>query len=128
MNLLLDTHTFIWWASAPSSLSKKAFRACVNEKNNLILSVVSAWEMQVKQQLGKLELEYPVKELISLQQEENDLHILPVSLDHVLNLDNLPLHHRDPFDRMLIAQAMQERLLLVSRDNVFSKYPVQLLW
>ena len=86
MKLLLDTNTIIWWASEPERLSPKVLIACENGKNDLILSTASAWEMQIKIQLGKLELETPLKDLISRQQETNNLRILPVILSPVLDL------------------------------------------
>jgi len=128
MNLLLDTHTFIWWACEPEKFSKKVLRACENKTNDLILSVASVWEMQIKLQLGKLELGHPLKDLISKQQDTNNLQILSISLSHVLALENLPAHHRDPFDRLLIAQAIEENLRLVSKDRVFSHYSVESFW
>lgn len=128
MKLLLDTHTFIWWANEPGKLSKKVLEACENEKNDLILSVVSVWEMQIKIQLGKLELKHPLKRLITKQVNTNKLQILPVTLAHVLALEKLPNHHHDPFDRLLIAQSKNEKLLLVSKDSIFSNYSVKLFW
>lgn len=128
MKLLLDTHTFIWWASEPGNLSKKSLAALENEKNDIILSVVSVWEMQIKIQLGKLKLNHPLGDLILKQQNSNDIQILPVSLEHVLALENLPAFHRDPFDRLLIIQAIQEKFLLVSKDKIFQQYPVKLFW
>lgn len=128
MKLLLDTHTFIRWASEPGNLSKKVLDVLENKKNDIILSVASVWEMQIKIQLGKLKLSYPLRDLILKQQNSNDIQILPVSLEHVLALDSLPAPHRDPFDRLLIIQAMQEKLLLVSKDKIFQQYPVKLYW
>jgi len=128
MKLLLDTHTFIWWANEPEKLSEKVVAACRDSNNTLILSVVSAWEMQIKMQLGKLKISRPIEELIKTQQQTNGLHVLPVELAHVLNLNNLPSHHKDPFDRLLIAQATIEGATLVSVDPAFSSYSVQLLW
>ena len=128
MKLLLDTHTFIWWASAPEKLSEKALASCKNRDNILILSVASVWEMQIKQQLGKLKLDIPLITLIETQKDTNDLQVLPIHLTHTLALDNLPTHHKDPFDRLLITQANIEDAYLVSKDGIFSKYPVKLLW
>jgi PIN domain nuclease of toxin-antitoxin system len=128
MKLLLDTHTFIWWVSEPGKLSKRALKACENKKNELILSVVSVWEMQIKIQLKKLRLKHSLTDLIIRQQTANDLQILPVSLEHVLALENLPSHHRDPFDRLLIAQSMQEQLQLVSKDKIFKQYSIKPVW
>lgn len=128
MKLLLDTHTFIWWVSESEKLPKLVQTSFRAPDNSLILSVVSAWEMQIKLQLGKLQFNTPLKTLIGNQQRTNNLQILPVRLAHVWALDSLPLHHRDPFDRLLIAQANVEDAFLVSRDEAFSDYPVKLLW
>lgn len=127
MKLLLDTHTFIWWADQPEKLSPDALSALEDEANELLLSVASVWEMQIKIQLGKLKLSLPLKELIKNQQEANDLTISPVALAHVLALDALPYHHKDPFDRLLIAQSIEEGLTIVTADSQFSAYSVKLL-
>ena len=128
MKLLLDTHTFMWWASEPEKLSKQVLNLCKNRENRLILSVAIVWEMQIKLQLGKLKLDIPLKDLIESQQRTNDLQILHIHLAHVLALDNLLPHHKDPFDRLLIAQANVEDIFLVSRDGIFSSYLVKLIW
>lgn len=128
MKLLLDTHTFIWWDSEPAKLSTSALSACQDQANTLILSVVSVWEIQIKSQLGKLKLNLPLSEIIQSQRQMNNVQILTVELDHVLELQNLPYHHKDPFDRLLIAQTNVEDMLLVSGDSVFSEYPINLIW
>ena len=127
MKLLLDTHIFIWWADQPEKLSHAALSALEDEANELLLSVASVWEMQIKIQLGKLKLSVPLKELVKTQQETNDITISSVALTHVLALDALPFHHKDPFDRLLIAQNIEEDLTLVSADSQFSAYAVKLL-
>ena len=127
MKLLLDTHIFIWWVDQPEKLSLAAPSALEDEANELLLSVASVWEMQIKIQLGKLKLSLPLKELINNQQETNDLTVSPVALTHVLALDSLPFHHKDPFDRLLIAQSIEEGVTIVSADSQFSAYPVKLL-
>jgi PIN domain nuclease of toxin-antitoxin system len=127
MKLLLDTHIFIWWADQPEKLSPTALSALEDEANELLLSVASVWEMQIKIQLGKLKLSLPLKELIKSQQETNELTLLPVALTHVLALDALPLHHKDPFDRLLIAQSTEEDLTLVTADSQLSAHPAKLL-
>jgi PIN domain nuclease of toxin-antitoxin system len=96
--------------------------------NNLLLSVASIWEMQIKLQLGKLKLDEPLRTFIDYQQQADDLRILPITIEHVFALDNLPLHHKDPFDRIIIAQANVEELFVVSKDEIFSSYPVKLIW
>src|SRR5438067_10689879 len=108
MRLLLDTHTFIWWSGSSSSLSSCALSLCKDPANTLLLSVVSVWEMQIKHQAGKLQLTVPLDQLIAGHQQSNNLQVLPVELAHVLALDTLPTHHKDPFDRLLIAQAKVE--------------------
>jgi PIN domain nuclease of toxin-antitoxin system len=127
MKLLLDTHVFIWWANEPEKLSQKALAGLLETSNDLILSVVSAWEIQIKIQLGKLRLRQSLAELVKSQRETNELQILPLELGHVLTLDTLPFHHKDPFDRLLIAQCVSERLTLVTADDSFSAYSVKLL-
>ncbi len=128
MKLLLDTHTFIWWFDEPEKLTAKALALLADRNHSLILSIASAWEMQIKIQLGKLKFAVPLRELIETQEQTNGLKMLPVGLEHVLALDALPPHHKDPFDRLLIAQANVEDASLVSGDPVFSSYPVKLLW
>lgn len=108
MKVLLDTHAFIWWDSDPTKLSPQACAVCEDRTNVVLLSVASAWEMQSKLQLGKLDLRLPLAEVIASQQQTNHLQVLPVALGHVLALQNLPAHHKDPFDRLLIAQANEE--------------------
>ena len=128
MKLLLDTHVFIWWDSEPARLSPRALALCQDPQNTLLLSVVSLWEMQIKLQLGKLKLALPLKEIVQGQRRTNDVEILPVTLDHVLGLENLPPYHKDPFDRLLVAQAIVEEAVLVSADPNIAKYPVQIVW
>ena len=127
MKLLLDTHIFIWWADQPEKLTPDALSALENEANDLLLSVASVWEMQIKTQLGKLKLRLPLKELVKNQEDTNDLTVSPVTLTHVLALDTLPFHHNDPFDRLLIAQSIAEELTIVTADSQFSAYSVKLL-
>jgi PIN domain nuclease of toxin-antitoxin system len=127
MRLLLNTHTFLWLDSSPEKLSNTALAACEDPANQLYLSVVSAWEIQIKQQIGRLQLDVPLDQMIQGQQATNDLHILPVALHHVYALDELPLYHNDPFDRLLIAQAKAEQVWLVSIDSQFEPYPVTVI-
>ncbi|MEE4355963.1 MAG: type II toxin-antitoxin system VapC family toxin [Desulfococcaceae bacterium] len=124
----MDTHTFIWWVSSPEKLSENALAAYENRENSLFLSFASIWEMQIKVQIGKLRLPLHLKELVEEQKSVNDLRILPISLSHIYRLENLPIHHKDPFDRMLISQSIEENLLLVSKDSVFADYEVNVLW
>ena len=122
MNLLLDTHTFIWLDSAPEKLSKTALDFCKNKNNTLYLSAVSVWEMQIKHQLGKLDFKIAMAEMIQTQQQENDLKILDIRLKHIYQLKNLAPHHNDPFDRLLLSQSSIEDMSLISADSKFSRY------
>jgi len=128
MKLLLDTHAFIWWDSEPDRLPSLVREHCLDRGNMVLLSVASVWEIQIKRQLGKLKLRMPLPEVVKGQQETNGLLILPITLVHVLELDSLPAHHKDPFDRLLIAQARAENAILVSGDSIFASYGVSLLW
>ena len=94
----------------------------------MLFSVASAWEMQIKIQLGKLKLGLPLAELIENQQRVNSLEILHIGLEHVLALDQLPSVHKDPFDRLLVAQAQMEGARLVTNDPVMANYPVEVIW
>jgi PIN domain nuclease of toxin-antitoxin system len=128
MRLLLDTHTFIWWDIEPARLSLRALALCQDSNNQLVLSVASVWEMEVKIQLGKLRFEKPLMDMISEQQRTNQIEILAVTLPHALALETLPMAHRDPFDRLLIAQAKVEGISFISRDAEFAAYPIVVEW
>jgi len=128
VRLLLDTHCFLWLNSEPDRVSRDAMAACRDEANALHLSLVSLWEIQIKQQLGKLNLAVPWTSMVETQQQANGLQTLPLSVAQIQALQQLPPHHRDPFDRMLIAQARSEGMTLVSADQSFAAYEVPVLW
>ena len=128
MNLLLDTQAFLWLDSDQAKLSAPARQACANPENTLWLSVASAWEMQIKTALGKLRLTRPLGQIIAEQQTANGLQVLSVNLAHVLALQALPPRHKDPFDRLLIAQAKSEGWDIVSKDPEFAAYGVPVIW
>lgn len=128
MKLLLDTHVFIWWDSEPGKLSARAFELCQDLENQLILSVASLWEIQIKSQLGKIKLKIPLAKLVEGQQNSNGLSLMPVNATHVYALGNLPSVHKDPFDRLIVAQARVESLCLISHDTILKKYPVDIRW
>jgi PIN domain nuclease of toxin-antitoxin system len=125
MRLLLDTQIFIWWDSAAERLPGGILQLCEDESNTLVLSVASIWEMQIKTQLGKLDLDRPLKQIIHDQQNENRVELLPVQAVHVYSLQVLPLHHKDPFDRLLIAQSITEGMPILSVDSQYRQYQVQ---
>ena len=121
-------HTFIWWNGDPTQLSPTAFASCSDSTNELLLSVASLWEIQIKHQIGKLTLRLPITEIIANQQTRNGIVILPIIAAHIFALDSLPTPHKDPFDRILIAQALSEGATIVSMDPIFASYPINLLW
>ncbi len=128
MKLLFDTHAFIWSTNDPERLPSRVREACGDGTNQLILSVVSIHEMEIKIGLGKMQVDMPLEELVRLHQVENQVHILPVQAAHVYALRGLPPIHRDPFDRLLVAQAQVEDASLVSGDETVAQYPVNVLW
>lgn len=125
MRLLLDTHTFIWWFSDSKRLSSNSYELITDPENDLVLSLISIWEIQIKSQLGKLTLNAPLPEVIERQRQINKLQLLSLELNHIYTLHQLANHHRDPFDRLLIAQSIAEQLVLMSKDAVFDRYNIQ---
>ncbi|MDQ6694505.1 MAG: type II toxin-antitoxin system VapC family toxin [Chloroflexota bacterium] len=128
MRLLLDTHTFIWWANEQRKLSPHVLALCQDSANTLLLSLAAVWEMQIKLQLGKMQLTLSLAKIITDQEQLNRINIMPIKLEHIFALDDFPMHHKDPFDRLMIAQAMVEGAVLLSRDPVFALYPVDVQW
>lgn len=128
MSFLLDTHALLWLYAAPERLSSKAKEIIKNPENTLFISTVSAWEIQIKVQSGKLELAEKLSSIIQEQQAKNGMQILPVILSHIYALEFLPLHHKDPFDRLLIAQAQSDKLNLLTKDSKLESYNVALYW
>lgn len=128
MRLLLDTCTFLWWTSSPGKLSPKVAGALRHPENQVFISVASAWEITIKYKIGRLDLPYPPHHYIPHWLESYHLEPLEISLQHVLEAGMLPMHHKDPFDRLLIAQALMEDLVMVTSDLAFAEYPVELLW
>ena len=122
MNLLLDTHIFLWWDGPFNLLSPQARNLCLDPNNVLFLSLASVWEMQIKVQLGKMSFQHSLVQTIRDQQQNNGLQILPIELQHIYALDALPLHHKDPFDRLIIAQAQTANMTLLSADAIFKQY------
>lgn len=125
---LLDTHTFVWMASAPERLGPAARERIEAPAADLFLSVASVWEMAIKRSLGKLELPSALPTFLEEQLAATRTRVLDVRTEHVLRVENLPWHHRDPFDRLLVAQAQFEGLDLLSRDTVFDRYSIGRLW
>jgi PIN domain nuclease of toxin-antitoxin system len=128
MKILLDTHTVLWWDSRPEKVTELGAKLLADPGNNIVLSVASAWEIQIKKQLGKISLSIPLEEMIESQRQVNGVEILPINLNDVLSLDGLPTYHKDPFDRIVIAQAKTEGIVIASADPIFSKYDVEVIW
>lgn len=128
MKILLDTQTFLWIISDAPELSKKAKKAFLDQENDLFLSLASIWEMAIKSSLGKLELKQPLEKFIPMQLQENSIFQLDISFRHVVGVTALPFHHRDPFDRLIISQAIHEKLPVLSSDEAFDAYNIQRLW
>ena len=128
MKLFLDTHVFLWWIASAARLSHRARRLIENGENELYLSTASVWEMSIKAGLGKLSFPEGRPNFIREQIEMNAVIPLPVSLDHAVYVQNLPSIHRDPFDRMIISQALTERMPIVSADEQIAKYDVEVIW
>ena len=128
MGLVLDTHVLLWWHDQPVRLTEAAYGAISDPGNDVFLSVVNGWEIQIKAQFDKLTLPKLLRVLFREQQATNGFGFLLATLEHVYTLDSLPLHHRDPFDRLLIAQAHREGLTLVIHNPKFAAYCVSVLW
>jgi PIN domain nuclease of toxin-antitoxin system len=128
MTLLLDTHTLLWFLTNNPSLSARARGAIEDSANAARVSAASLWEVAIKFALGKLKLPAPYLEIFPHQLEMNGFDLLPITPVHCATLLTLPFHHRDPFDRLLLAQAKAESLTLVTDDRQFGPYGVPLLW
>jgi PIN domain nuclease of toxin-antitoxin system len=119
MRILLDTHIFIWMATEPERLSSRFTESIIDRQNSLFLSLASIWEIQIKVALGKLDLKGDLATIVDIQIEENSIQLLSIDLKHIYALSNLPAHHRDPFDRLLIAQSQVEKMTLATVDGAF---------
>jgi PIN domain nuclease of toxin-antitoxin system len=127
MKLLLDTHTFLWFIDDSPLLSAKG-KALLEADNDLLLSIGSLWEIAIELCLGKLTVAMPTEVLMTQQLTSNDIAVLSITIPPLVTISTLPLHHRDPFDRLIIAQAIVEPMPIVSADPAFDAYPVERLW
>ncbi|MFB3777441.1 MAG: type II toxin-antitoxin system VapC family toxin [Bryobacteraceae bacterium] len=127
MRLLLDTHAFLWAIAQPEKLSRRATRLIRDESNELLLSAASLWEIALKVQAGKLRLPEE-RAFFTDQMASLGVECLVVAADHVLALLNLPSHHRDPFDRLLVAQCRAENLPILTSDTAIRQYPIETIW
>jgi PIN domain nuclease of toxin-antitoxin system len=128
MNVLLDTHAFLWWVIDDSQLSNTAKAMIADPTNTVYFSVISAWEIIIKERTGKLSLPEPPETYIPSRIASNQFISLAVQMQHVLQIATLPDHHRDPFDRLLIAQSQVENIPLLTVDYLISQYSVDVIW
>jgi len=125
---LIDTHIWLWWHIDPGRLSDRAFRLIEKGETPIYFSVVSAWEIVIKHGIGKLKLPLPPYTYVPKRLEISHMDVLQVQLEHVLQVQKLPDHHKDPFDRLLIAQASAENLMIISDDTQFRSYSLDVVW
>lgn len=128
MRLLLNTHTFLWFILNDSNLSITARNLIDDQRNDILLSPASPWEIAIKISIGKYRLPGPFADFMDRQIAENDLDILPITLAHAAVVTALPFHHKDPFDRLILAQPIVEAVPILSADVIFDSYPVTRIW
>jgi PIN domain nuclease of toxin-antitoxin system len=128
VKILADTHTFLWFVTDAPQLSAKAKTILEDEETERFFSIASLWEIAIKTSLGKLALRKPLQEFLPEQLAVNRFSLLNISVEHAFQIARLPLHHRDPFDRMLVAQCLTENLPLVSNDSTLDAYGIKRLW
>lgn len=127
MKYLLDTHVLIWLLNGDNVLSKNVLEIIKNPKLELFVSIVSFWEISIKRSLGKFDISYSTRDLIN-ETKNSGIKIIGVEPNHIFTLEELSLHHRDPFDRLIIAQSKAENMLLISKDEIFDKYISSRIW
>lgn len=128
MKVLLDTHAFLWWIANDPQLSDRARAVMEDANHQLFLSAASGWEIAIKTYLGKLKLPDDLQGFVAEQLRINAIQVLPIQMAHALHLTTLPDHHRDPFDRMLVAQSQMEQLPILTIDPQIAKYAVTVIW
>ena len=125
---LLDTHALLWFLNGDEQLSSKARKAIADQQNRCFISMASLWEIAIKIKIGKLDLQFDLQEL-STHLAKNNIELLPIAFEHILETMDLEDQHRDPFDRIIIAQAKFEKLIIITKDDNFHKYQsIKLLW
>jgi PIN domain nuclease of toxin-antitoxin system len=128
MKYLLDTHALLWIVTNDPRLSKKAKNVYLTSENLIFFSIASLWEMAIKISLKKLSIEEPLNEFIQIHIKANDIKFLNIEIPHILALENLAYYHRDPFDRLIIAQSIHEDITILSSDKIFDLYPIKRVW
>lgn len=125
---LMDTHVWLWMNGAPERLGQRVRDVLADARAELLFSAASGWEIAIKSALGRLELPAPPSRYVPQRLADNAIQVLPVTLSHGLGVEALPHHHRDPFDRILVVQAEQEKLTLITADPQFEPYGLSILW
>ncbi len=128
MDYLTDTHTLLWIVTDSPKLSDRAKELYLNPENKIFFSLASIWELAIKSSLSKLTLEIPLEEFVDEHIKGNDIQILNIELPHLLRIEKLPFHHRDPFDRLIICQQIENNLPIIGSDKEFDKYGVRRIW
>ena len=128
MKYLIDTHTLLWIVTKDQKLSEKAKKLYLNTENLIFFSLASVWEIVIKISLKKLVIEESLKDFIQSQIKGNDIKILNIEIKHILSLENLPYYHRDPFDRLIISQSMNENIPVLGFNKVYDLYPIKRIW
>lgn len=127
MRILLDTHALLWFYGGDESLSADLKELIRNPENECYVSITSLWEITIKVNLGKLDVRNPLSDFFSFL-ERNQFWVIPIELSHLLQLQQLPYHHKDPFDRLIISQALAENLPVATKDTFFSQYGLTTRW
>ena len=128
MKYLIDTHTFLWIIEDNKNLTDKVRTIYIDNSNEIYLSVASIWEMAVKISLNKLSIRGQLVKFIDRHAIENNIRLLSIQPHHIFSIEKLPFHHRDPFDRLLLSQCLQEKMYLLSKDKEFDKYGINRIW
>ncbi len=128
MRYLLDTHVLIWWITDDRRLSRRGGELIQNRRNEIFWSAASSWELAVKHALGRLVFEDPPEVLIPMELEKNRIETIPILNEHAFLAGRLPPHHKDPFDRMIVAQARIESMGLITSDSALASYDIEIFW
>ena len=128
MNLLMDSHTVLWFGSDNPKLSPVAIDLIEDSRNQIFVSIASLWEIAIKISLGKLQIEQPLGEYVKTHLFSNDIQILPISQSHIMQVIMMPFHHKDPFDRMIVAQSLVENIPIIGIDAKFDAYGIRRFW
>ena len=127
MNYLLDTHTIIWFLNGDEILSEKAKKTIENQDNSKFISIATIWEIAIKISLDKIRFEKGFKNFLDLI-KDNGSEIIPISFDHAITISTMKFIHRDPFDRLIVAQAMSDKLTIITKDENIGRYDIKTLW